>query len=253
MYSMRSPRWLPAIVLAALIPGCATAPAVRAPGDATAVLRAQTQELMDAITHGDPRPWERYVDPRIVYVSEVGEVETKAQLLAELKPLPAGISGHIELGRFTVQQHGDTAIVFHLDEESEDYFGHPIHAQYLSTATWRLGPDGWRMIACQVYAALLDPPAIRLPADQLDDYVGSYDLTDAIHYTIRREGDQLVGERTGRAPQTLRVEARDVLFVPGQPRSRKVFGRDDRGRVTGFADRREARDVVWSRQPAAAR
>jgi len=35
----------------------------------------------------------------------------------------------------------------------------------------------------------------------------------AISYVIRRAGDQLVGERTGRAPQPLRVEARDVVWT----------------------------------------
>jgi hypothetical protein len=151
------------------------------------------------------------------------------------------------MSRFDVKQFGDVAIVLHVDEESEDYFGHPIHAQYMTTATWRLGPDGWKMIASQVYASLVDPPAIDLPAGQLDDYVGTYRLTDDIRYAIRRDGDHLVGERTGRPPQTLRVEARDVLFVPGQPRSRKVFLRDAAGRVTRFADRREGRDIVWTR------
>jgi len=141
-------------------------------------------------------------------------------------------------------------VVFHVDEESENYFGHQLHAQYLNTATWRLGGDGWKLISQQVYAALLDPPAITLPAGQLDDYIGTYQLTDQIHYTIRRDGDQLVGQRDNRPASPLRVEARDVLFVPGQPRSRKVFGRDAHGKITQFADRREARDVVWPRVSA---
>jgi hypothetical protein len=193
--------------------------------------------------------WDRSLDPGVVDLSEAGDVETKASLIAQLKPLPAGISGHIAMSRFDVKQFGDVAIVLHVDEESEDYFGHPIHAQYMTTATWRLGPDGWKMIASQVYASLVDPPAIELPAGQLDEYVGAYRLTQEIQYTIRRDGDHLVGERTGRPPQSLRVEARDVLFVPGQPRSRKVFLRDAAGKVTRFADRREARDIVWTREP----
>jgi hypothetical protein len=222
---------------------------VRGPANAEAVLRAQTQELLDAIAAGNAAVWDRYVDPRILYVSEAGEVETKAQLLAELKPLPAGISGKIALGRFEVRQHGDTAVVLHVDEEDENYFGHPIHAQYLTTATWRLGPDGWKLIATQVIATLIDPPAVALPAVQLDEHAGTYQLTEAIRFTIRRDGDRLIGERTGRPAQELRAEARDVLFVPGQPRSRKIFQRDAGGRITGFADRREARDVVWTRLP----
>jgi hypothetical protein len=239
-------------VLVVALAACASAPAAptgprAAPGDTAATLRAHTQEMLDAIAPGNASVWDRYLDPGVVYLSEAGDIETKASLLAQLKPLPQGISGQITLSRFDVKQFGDVAIVLHVDEESEDYFGHPIHAQYMNTATWRLGPDGWKMIASQVLASLIDPPAIELPARQLDDYVGTYRLTDDIRYVIRRDGDHLVGERTGRPPQTLRVEARDVLFVPGQPRSRKVFLRDAAGQITRFADRREARDIVWTR------
>lgn len=237
---------LPALPV--LASGCATTAGARAPARADAVLRAQTQELLDAIAVGDARVWDRYLDPQILYVSEAGAIENKAQLLEELTPLPSGISGKIAIGRFEVRQSGDIAVVLHVDEEDEDYFGHRLHAQYLNTATWRLGAGGWRLISQQVYASLLDPPAITLPADQLDEYAGTYELTDQIHYVIRREGDQLVGQRDGRPPQALKVEARDVLFVPGQPRSRKVFLRDARGQVTRFADRREARDIVWTRR-----
>ena len=235
------------MVLGAALAACATGPGVRAPADPEPVLRRQTQELLDAVAVGDTAVWDRYLDPRMIYLSEAGEIQTKADLLAELRPLPAGISGNIAIGRFGVTRFGDTAVVIHVDEESENYFGHLLHAQYMNTATWRLGAAGWRLISQQVYASLLDPPAIALPADQLDDYVGTYRLTDAISYAIRRAGDQLVGERTGRKPQALRVEARDVLFVPGQPRSRKIMLRDASGRVTGFADRREARDIPWTR------
>jgi hypothetical protein len=231
-----------------VLAGCATAVGARPPANSEATLKAQTQALLDAVAAGDTKVWDRYLDPQMMYVSEAGEVQTKAKLLDELKPLPPGISGKIELGRFEVRQFGDTAVVLHVDEESESYFGHQLHAQYLNTATWRFGPDGWRLISQQVLASLLDPPAITLPEGQLDDYVGTYQLTDQISYTIRREADQLVGQRDGRPPQTLRVEARDVVFVPGQPRSRKIFLRDAGGQVTRFADRREARDVVWTRR-----
>ena len=39
----------------------------------------------------------------------------------------------------------------------------------------------------------------------------------------------------------------DVLFVPGRPRYRYVLMRDPDGKVTGFAQRREAWDLVWTR------
>jgi hypothetical protein len=46
----------------------------------------------------------------------------------------------------------------------------------------------------------------------------------------------------------VRVEVRDVLFIPGQPRVRKIFQRDKEGKITGFVDRREGEDLVWHRE-----
>jgi hypothetical protein len=244
---MSLPPWLP-LTLAATAAACAPHAALRPPASSAAILTTQTQELLDAVTRGDRSVWERYLDPDVVYVSEAGETENKQALLAELTPLPAGISGKLTVAEIAVRLFGDTAVVVHTDDEREVYFGHALDARYLSTATWRFGAAGWRLVAQQVYATLRDPRAIALPPAQLDEYAGSYRLTDTITYTIRREGDGLVGQRDGRPPQALRVEVRDVLFVPGQPRSRKVFFRDADGRVDRFADRREARDVLWVRR-----
>lgn len=215
------------------------------PADHETVLRRQTQELLDAVAVGDKPVWDRHLDPRVTYVTEAGDIETKASLLAQLDPLPAGITGKLVVAKLTVQRFGDTAIVAHTDDESVDYFGHPLSARYLTFAVWRLAGGAWRLIGTQVHAALVDPPAIALP--DLEQYAGTYRLTPEITYTIRKDGDHLVGERTGRPAVTLAAEARDVFFVPGQPRSRKVFLRDAKGAITGFADRREGRDVIWRR------
>ena len=213
--------------------------------DHEAVLCRQTQALLDAIAVGDKAVWDRHVDPRVTYVSEAGEIETKASLLAQLDPLPAGITGKLAIAKLSVQRFGDTAIVVDTDDESVGYFGQPISAKYLSLSVWRLAGGKWRMIARQVHAALQDPPAITLP--DLDQYTGTYHLTPEITYSIKRDGDHLVGDRTGRPPAVLAAEARDVFFIAGQPRSRKIFQRDAQGNITGFVDRREARDILWKR------
>lgn len=218
-------------------------------GPSPDTLRAHTQALLDAVTTGDRSVWERDVDPDVVYISEDGTVETKASLLAQITPLPAGITGSLVIGRFEVHVHGDTAVVLHVDEETEMYFGHPLHAQYLNVATWRYRESAWKLVAQQVLASQQDPPAIALPADQLDAYTGSYALTDAIRVSIARDGDHLVATRAERKPQLLRAEASDVFFVPGRPRSRTIFQRDASGAIRGYAERREGRDVVWRRLP----
>ena len=220
-----------------------------AAGNPTATLRAQTQALLDGIAVGDRALWERTLDPRATYVSENGTIDTRATLLPQLEPLPPGVSGKLVIDTFAVQQFGDTAVTVYTARESESYFGQALASTYLISDTWRRGGAGWMLVMSHVTVKLVDPPAIALPPAQLADYVGTYRLTDAIAYTISRDGDGLVGVRTGRKPQPLKVEVRDVLFVPGQPRSRKVFTRDASGRITGFRDRREGHDVVWQRSP----
>ena len=235
------------LVISSIACGSRATP-VAAPENTESILKAQTQELLDAIAVGDRAVWERYLDPEAVYLSEDGELETKASLLAQLDPLPAGITGRLVVRNFQMRQYGDTAVVFHVDDETVDYFGHRISAEYRTTATWRRTTAGWRLLATQVHASLADPPAIELPVAELDEYVGTYRLSADVTYVIHRDGPRLVGQRTGRPPQTLSVEAYDVLFLPGQPRSRRIFQRDATGRVTGFVDRREGRDVPWQRE-----
>ena len=96
-------------------------------------------------------------------------------------------------------------------------------------------------------AVLDDPPAVALPPATLAQYVGSYELTPDIRYTIRLDGTRLLGQRTGGKEVELKAEGPDILFVPGSPRSRKVFYRDASGQVTGFGDRREGHDIRWRR------
>jgi hypothetical protein len=45
----------------------------------------------------------------------------------------------------------------------------------------------------------------------------------------------------------LLAETPDILFVPGQPRIKRIFLRDAKGRITAFIDRREGEDIVWNR------
>jgi ketosteroid isomerase-like protein len=234
------------VVLALVMLGIA-APALAAADDG-AILRRQVQELVDAVTYGDAKVWDKYLDPQVVFIDETGEVSDKPALLAQIKPLPQGISGAIKAEVVELRFFGDTAIMHVDDHESENYFGHALKAEYRSLQTWRRTDTGWKLIGAQVYAALIDPPAITLPTTRLDEYAGTYRLNAQMTYVLRRDGDKLVGQRTGRDPVALSVEASDVLFVPGQPRSRKIILRDASGRITGLADRREGRDIVWTRE-----
>jgi len=229
-----------------------------------AILERQTQELMDAVTYGKADVWDRYMDASAVYTDESGTISSKAQMVKDIRPLPPGVSGNIKVTEFKVVVQGSTAVTSHLDDEHENYHGHELHCQYRTTDTWIKTPQGWRLLGGQVLAVRTDPPAIQLTAQQMDEYVGRYALTPEIIYEIRKTdaglspqqsktgiagGPELEGQQAGRQPEPIRAEVADVLFVPGKVRYRKVFLRGADGRITGFAERREAWDLVWKRLP----
>ncbi|MEA2571162.1 MAG: hypothetical protein QOI24_3163 [Acidobacteriota bacterium] len=213
-----------------------------------AILKKQTQELVDAITAGDASVWQRYLHERATITTEDGDVFSKAKMVEGIKPLADGVSGSIKIIDFKAIEHGTVAITNYVDDEYENYHEHKLHCQYRSTDTWLKTKDGWRLIAGQLIALRTDPPAIQLAPALLDAYVGRYSLTPDISYEIRKRSDgQLEGQRTGRAAEMLMAEAPDVLFVPGRPRYRRIFKRDEQGHITAMAERREAWDIDWKR------
>ena len=213
------------------------------------VLQRQTQELFDAIVPGNASVWERYLDERATYTDENGVVLTKKQMVEQTRPFPKEITGNIKVTDFRVTLHGPVAIATHVEDEHETFYGHELHCQYRTTDTWLKTYAGWRLLASQVLALRTDPPPVPLTARQMEDYVGRYMLTPSKTYEIRVKDGTLEGQEAGRAPEVLRAEVPDMLFVPGKLRYRKVFLRDAGGRITGFAERREAWDLVWKRVP----
>lgn len=241
------------LLLLALVVGAFTLQTVQvsppnAPDQTTKLLRAKDQALLDAFVPGDVKVWDQALAADAVYVDENGAIMDRAEFLKQLKPLSAGASGVIQISSYSAQISGNVATVIHTDDEQENYHGQALQARYLTTETWLRDGGEWKLHLVHSYAVLKDPPTISLPADVLQQYAGRYSGGDDLVYLIHWDGKQLVGGRQGGTMTPLEVEVRDVLFVPGQPRIRKIFQRDEKGNVTGFVDRRESWDLVWRRE-----
>lgn len=208
-------------------------------------LRQSTQELLDAVAPGRVDVWRALLHDRMIHVDENGSVRNKAELLAELRPLPAGLKGSLRIASFRVEVHGDVAIATHEDREDLDYFGQKLDSRYRTTDTWLRTAQGWRLIGAQVLAVPEDPPAAALDAKQLCAYEGVFALTPEVTATVRCRESELTVERAGRPTVIYRPETADVFFSPGQPRTRRIFQRDASGGVIGFVDRREGHDIGW--------
>lgn len=220
----------------------------------TQLLHAKDQALLDAIAQGDRKTWDQVLAEDAVYVDENGVIMGRAEYLKQLEPLPPGASGSLRIASYSAHMDGDLATVIHTDDEDENYHGQMLHARYLMTETWRFEGGEWKLHLVHAYAILRDPPATTLSAEACQQYAGRYRATDTdLIYVIQWDGKQLVGGREGKQPTPLKAEVRDVLFIAGQPRNRKIFQRDASGGITGFVDRREGRDLVWQRVPSPAK
>jgi hypothetical protein len=230
-------------------PGRVTTP-VR-PADA-GELWAKTQALLDAVAPGDVAVWRETLDERALLVDENDTVRTKAEMLAELRPLPPGLLGSLRVETFRAELHGDFAVTTHVDDERLDYHGQSIGTRFRMLDSWRRTAAGWRLVASQVAAVLDDPPPAAAALEDSCPYAGRYRLNgDApeIVVRLRCEAGALVSERDGRPAASLRRESGDVFFEPGRPRSRRIFRRDAHGAVVGFVDRRDGHDLEWQRVP----
>jgi ketosteroid isomerase-like protein len=214
--------------------------------DDRALITAQTQEMADAIVSGEAAVWNNYLDESVIYAEEDDTYKGKAEMLKEIVPLPKGLGGTIKIELLSFHQDGDVAVALFRQNETEQYFGQTIYAKYLTNTTWKKRAGGWKMIGAQVLAEKTDPPAIVLPASQLAQYVGTYQLKDSkAIYTLTLAHGVLIGTRDARKPGTWNAEASDVFFISGDPRIRKIFQRDAQGKIIGFIERRESWDIVW--------
>jgi len=244
---------LGALVFTACTARNTSADAATTQQETEAALRRNTQALLDAIAPGDTAVWNRLLDSASITVDENDAVNTKAEMLAGLKPLPPGLTGNLAIADFTVRLHGDVAVVTHEDNEYLDYHGQILRSRFRNTDTWIRKDTAWRRISSMVLAVLKDPPAISLDRATICGYNGRYALTDSIVATMQCSGDSLIVKREGRPDRFFLPETRDVFFEPGQPRTRRIFQRDAEGHVSGSVDRREARDLTWKRTGASAR
>lgn len=213
-------------------------------------IRAKDQAMMDAFATGERAVFDAAFAPEAVYLDENGNLMDRSAFLAQLQPLPAHTSGHIDLANYRFHRFGDVAIVTYMEVETENYHGQILHTNSLTSETWRETPSGWKIAITQTMVIPKDPPEVTLSSNDLAAYSGTYEGGMDLVNKITIQDGKLFSERRGRPGAPLRAELKDVFFIAGQPRTRKIFQRDATGSIVGYVDRREGEDVVWRRVAA---
>ena len=123
-----------------------------------------------------------------------------------------------------------------------------LHALYRSTRTWLKESGDWKLVAMQTIALRQDPPPSHFPANLTDDYVGRYRAGPDYVVTITAKDGRLYSATNDGKPVEIEAELADVLFTPGQPRTRKIFSATRAARSPASVSRREERDVVFTKE-----
>lgn len=170
-------------------------------------------------------------------------IRDKTALLAEFHPLPAGLVGRLTIDKFQVELPGDLAIASHEDQEFLDYFGQALQQRQRITDTWIRTPDGWRLMAEQILALQVDPPATVLPRRLMCFYMAPIDRDRPSQKRATCSGDELLFKRSDRPVKLYKAEVSDVFFAPRVPRTRRVVQRNEGGETTGFVGWREVHEI----------
>jgi hypothetical protein len=168
---------------------------------------------------------------------------TKAELVADIQPLPKGYSGTIKVGKAKSLIQGDTAILSYDVDETETVFGQHLTARYHVTDTWLRRNDVWQIAASQVFRFYEDPAIGRIDIKKLPDFAGTYELAPGQTRKVSVEGDGLFVERKGKKEQ-LFPEASEIFFRKGVE-GRILFRYAENSKVDVLIDRRNNEDIVW--------
>jgi hypothetical protein len=205
----------------------------------------RTQELFDAVVPGNKEPWQKYFADDCIFADEKGRNLNKAQLVADITPLPKGYSGTIKVAKVQSVIHGDTAVLSYDTNETETIFGQNLTARYHVTDTWLRRNDVWQIVSSQAMRYYEDPAVGRIDPKKFADFQGSYELAPGQTRRVFSEGEGLYVERNGKREQLL-PEASEIFFRKGLE-GRILFRYADNGRVDALIDRRNNEDVVWRR------
>src|SRR5207244_4862623 len=149
-------------------------------GDPVAITQEElvrrAQELFDAVVPGNKEPWQKYFADDCIFADEKGRNLNKAQLVADIAPLPKGYSGTIKIAKPRSRIHGDTAILSYDLDETETIFGQNLTARYHVTDTWLRRNGVWQIASSQAMRYYEDPAVARIDPKKFADFSGTYEL-----------------------------------------------------------------------------
>ena len=240
-----------ATTLAFILVAVASIPArgAEAPPAVRDQIIAATQGLFDALTEGKVDVWERTLADDAFIIDEFGRKQDKAAVLKDIRPLPAGFSGSIQIRSPHVRLYGDTAVIDYEAFEQEKVFDQQLVVRYIFSATFVQKEGSWKMGMLSGATLPTPPPALTVKDLRLEDYPGTYRYGPERAWIVSvSDGKLSFRTRADRPATALDPVAKDVFMDAGEEKNLIVFRRGAGGRVVELIERRKFNDLRMKRE-----
>jgi ketosteroid isomerase-like protein len=204
-------------------------------------LRAVAHDFWAAYNHRDAVALDHLLDDRLVFVSESGTLQSKAQFLAPFRAAEGRM-------RSESAEHPENVRAVFIDNIAIMSFtkawkimhqpsGVSFGATSRMTETFVCAGSEWKVVAFQ--ETMAPNPARRVykpAADYFDDFMGKYRFGEdgrGGEISVTRQGNRLYESWGTDRPVEILPAKFDIFFTPGFPILER-FVRDRRGRVVGI-------------------
>ena len=206
------------------------------------LLKQQTQAFRDASQRGDLAKMRGFLDDQLLFVNEDGVAFDRHSFAGGAPAAaPKGVPSTVTVTDWVLHSADNVAVTSFVSEQVSHYAETTLTEKYLSVETWIKRGAQWKLLESETTLLHQDPPALTLPADAWNDYLGNYSAGPGSTVTIARDGDLLGVNVNGTKAPSLAAEVRDVFFAPNQPsgydRQRVVFQRNAAGQITGYVSK----------------
>jgi hypothetical protein len=227
---------------------CVATSTLHAAEDQVASFRAKTQALFDALVTGDKAVWDRTLDDDCIITTEDGKFLSKAQMLADVRPLPPGFAAQIRVRDLTVRRVGNAAVVHYWLDEVETIFGQELRTTYVQTDTYQRTGHVWKAVAQQETVVPRDLQAIAVDSKDWKLLLGDYSLSDKAtsRYRVFERNGTLYGGKDEATASRLIPLAPLVFFQQGSIHV-MVFVKDPGGAINEVRELHKYNEVRMRR------
>ena len=191
-----------------------------------------TREMIDTSLRGDKSDFERYTADTYLETDFNGAVTTRSRILDNFLTPPASMKPTLEIQDVQVHVYGDTAVMSSRGNYRAEANGQKLAYVFRTTDVWLRRDGRWQLVASHDSQIPPERVAVKVDPKIFDAYVGAYEISPGLVFTVTRAGDKLMGQSTGEKKlHELLAENETSFFIKGDP-DLDIFVKDEKGQVT---------------------